>query len=148
MPLMSQCHNIFINILVVFEFVFKFNQPPCDNLFCGAPNALYLHTSGPVSQAGDLRIALRQKKKVKVNRRTVDLPHIQLGKVSISQDANDNYNVLVKLSAIGKLWLVCLTQYLGQTFGWYRRISLATTSLLDLGNQGSFVRAKQVTLSS
>ena len=57
-------------------------------------------------QMGDLRIALRQKKRVKVNHRTVELPVIELGKVSINQDPNDNYNVHVKLSAIGKTWLV------------------------------------------
>ena len=59
-----------------------------------------------VFQAGDLRIALRQKKRVKVNHRKVDLPYVELGKVSISQDPNDNYNVLVKLSAMGKTFLL------------------------------------------
>ncbi|XP_043239579.1 BMP-binding endothelial regulator protein-like isoform X2 [Amphibalanus amphitrite] len=58
-------------------------------------------TQSATIKAGDLRIALRQKKRVKVNNRRADLPYFELGKVSISQDPDDNYNVVVKLSDLG-----------------------------------------------
>ncbi|XP_037068807.1 BMP-binding endothelial regulator protein-like, partial [Pollicipes pollicipes] len=58
-------------------------------------------TRSAIIKSGDLRISLRQKTKVKVNGEFVKLPYLKLGLVTIYQDPSDNFNVVLKLTAIG-----------------------------------------------
>ncbi|XP_043202984.1 BMP-binding endothelial regulator protein-like [Amphibalanus amphitrite] len=52
-------------------------------------------------KAGGLRISLRQKGRVKVNGRFEELPFVEMDHAIIYQDPTDNFNVVLKLVAIG-----------------------------------------------